>query len=176
MYFWHVATAKLDLCNDFASANAAKRDYLGVSQAGGASPGAATPPAARPRVRDEVGCSGRSAQSGQGSPGADAAASEEFGFDLEASQHRFRPAPWPSRHTAPPTPCQELDAEFERLVGGGSAQTHTADVDATTNSGDAACHVAAREGLHDVLCRLLEFGANMMAENGRHQRGNQPVS
>ena len=55
VYFWHVATAKLDLCNDFASANAAKRDYLGVSQAGGASPGAATPPAARPRVRDEVG-------------------------------------------------------------------------------------------------------------------------
>ena len=142
VYFWHVATAKLDLCNDFASANAAKRDYLGVSQAGGASPGAATPPAARPRVRDEVGCSGRSAQSGQGSPGADAAASEEFGFDLEASQHRFRPAPWPSRHTAPPTPCQELDAEFERLVGGGSAQTHTADVDAAAYEAAADAEAA----------------------------------
>ena len=25
--------------------------------------------------------------------------------------------------------------------------------------------MAAREGLHDVLCRLLEFGANMMMEN-----------
>ena len=59
---------------------------------------------------------------------------------------------------------------LEALVNAG------ADVNATTNSGDAACHVAAREGLHDVLCRLLEFGANMMAENGRHQRGNQPVS
>ena len=48
---------------------------------------------------------------------------------------------------------------FEALVNAG------ADVNATTNSGDAACHVAAREGLHDVLCRLLEFGANMMLEN-----------
>jgi len=120
VYFWHVATAKLDLCNDFASANAAKRDYLGVSQVGEASAGGATPPAARPRARDEVGCSGRSAQSGQGSPGADAATSEEFGFDLE-----------------------ELDAEFERLVGGGSAQTHTADVDAVAY--EAAADAAAAE-------------------------------
>ena len=48
---------------------------------------------------------------------------------------------------------------LEALVNAG------ADVNATTNSGDAACHVAAREGLHDVLCRLLEFGANMMMEN-----------
>merc|ERR1712118_103922 len=48
---------------------------------------------------------------------------------------------------------------LEALVNAG------ADVNATTNSGDAACRVAAREGLHDVLCRLLEFGANMMMEN-----------
>ena len=65
--------------------------------------------------------------------------------------------------------------EEDRATFGGFSNAG-ADVNATTNSGDAACHVAAREGLHDVLCRLLEFGANMMAENGRHQRGNQPVS
>ena len=42
---------------------------------------------------------------------------------------------------------------LEALVNAG------ADVNATTNSGDAACHVAAREGLHDVLCRLLSSEA-----------------
>lgn len=49
---------------------------------------------------------------------------------------------------------------LEALVNAG------ADVNATTNSGDAACHVAAREGLHDLLCSLLQVGANMMLENG----------
>ena len=49
---------------------------------------------------------------------------------------------------------------LEALVNAG------ADVNATTNSGDAACHVAAREGFHDLLCSLLQVGANMMLENG----------
>ena len=49
---------------------------------------------------------------------------------------------------------------LEALVNAG------ADVNATTNSREMQLATSPRaRGLHDVLCRLLEFGANMMGWN-----------